>query len=275
MFTASEILSVAQNNQDKPLIKADVKSTRTFKHKSSTIFYIPIKHLAKDGEYKPLTLEFKNQLLGSNAKLPHGTTAKDAKFANVSFMKLTDIDCYTRSKELLKLNHEFIAALEQISQSYVDCVEDQVITDESGKFKVASDKINNFVQRSRIDEDDNEIELDTPIFRVRLPSHEGDIGTCFNDKFNSIVFDVKLGKDIPATVKKMKLNLSNVADFVTHQSISSGIISFESIVLSKSGISLRVSFKSLHLMHKKPKAAFSIDTSDMAGFDEVNDSDSD
>ena len=202
-----------------------------------------------------------------------------------------DITDYEESKRtsLIQSNTEFVEALGIIADEYLELVKREVLTYRGDKFKLKVKTINCFRQTHREagdgeegdeegDEESNEkskIKLPHPIFRIKIPADPLTKKLGFNSEKTGhiyVVFDMaKASKDaktsdgktsdvkkkpIVAKIKTFKgyvdLNVTNAKHFITYMSLTGGMIMFDSICISKSGISLLCQFKEIHVWRHKP-----------------------
>lgn len=298
-FTPKDIIaSKKKHGAESRLFKVDVTNTKKNKNPKQPTFYIPASFKNVAGKYQPLNLKYVRQLISSNAKLPHGVEANDAKFLNVSFKKLElkDLESteYPEDKKegLLTSNTEFIEALNIIADEYLTCVKEDILGAKSDKFRVIDRKINCFRQDRRVasadDEgvdEDGKVPMD-PIYRIHLKADPETKKLGFNSDrgFQYVVFDMRKSekeakdtgkpkRDIVARVmvkgKPTDLNINNAKHFVSFMSLTSGNIFFECVCLSKSGVSLMCRFRNLHVWrHKtmKQEAIGDDDRDDMAAY---------
>lgn len=226
----------------------DVKSTRKYVSKAATVFYVPIRCNSK-----PLSVLFRNQVLAATAKPP--SEESPVKFLNIAFKALTaDEISYSPVDPLLESNADFINFLENLEQQYLELAAGlkDLTTD---KFKLSpNSKISTFSQSTRL-QDGEEVELDQPIYRARLQVSADRCGTNFKNEFSSNVYDAKTKQTVVLTVDQAK-------KFITYQSLVTGILNVECVVISKTGISLRLNIKQLHVLHK-PIVKFELQTDDM------------
>ena len=232
IFTAQNILAIKDKFKDTPLFKIDgeVRSaTKTINKKPQVqTYYVPFKCKNLTGKYDSLQLKFGKQVTGSGAKLPYNKTFDDASHLQVTFKKQTpdDLDSsdYPENKreELLKLNEEFISALDIIANEYESLVKREVIPEcnkAKGRFKwikndaksvhsfrqthrKAGDEENQEAQESdengeqsdkKTDDNSGKIALQTPMYRIRLRAEKNTnkIGYSYNNKFIPTVYDMK------------------------------------------------------------------------------------
>jgi hypothetical protein len=172
-------------------------------------------------------------------------------------------------------NAKLLKVLEIIDSSYKTVCE-EIKSKKEGEFsfRVKKDRkqtdvpVFSIKQVTRMDIDTNcDEKLENPIFRLNMPvcKKDGRIGMWSNyyNKFRHTVFDArKMNKKnnyqpVPAKVKvdgKLKdLDVSNVGSFITYKSLVGGNMSFDSIVISKFGLSLKNSFYDLYVYRHKAK----------------------
>ena len=227
----SNIITPKEFLSTKAQIELDVDSVKTFKNGKVTIHYIPVR--CND---RPLNIECQNQVLASNAKAPSKTD--DIKFLNVSFRSMDEETIpYNNADKLAKANKEFIKMLDEIDAQYKDLVDD---------LQVPNVKMPNNPTIGSIRQDKSkDVDLEQPIYRVRLPvTKKGLIGTDY-DQYKPIVTNTK-NKEL------MSLTINEAKQFITYQSLASFILHVECVVVSKTGLSLRVTIKKMTVLHKKP-----------------------
>lgn len=298
-FTPKDIIASKKKfGDDSRLLKADIANTRKNKNPKQPTYYIPVNFKNVAGKQQPINLKFVRQLISSNAKLPHGAESSDAKFLNVSFKKLELKDLegteYPEDKKegLLTSNAEFIEALSIIADEYIACVKDEINKYKGEKFRIIERKLNCFRQDRRLgsaddenQDEDGKVAID-PIYRIRLEAdpETKKLGRSSDRGHQYVVFDMRKSekeaketgkpkRDIVARVmvkgKPVDLNISNAKHFISFMSLTSGIIHFECICLSRSGISLKCRFRSLHVWRHKTMKQESLgeeDRDDMAEY---------
>jgi hypothetical protein len=298
-FTPKDIIaSKKKHGADSRLLKADIVNTRKNKNPKQPTYYVPITFKNVAGKQQAINLKFVRQLISSNAKLPYGAEKDDAKFLNVSFKKLESKDLdgteYPDDKKegLLAANAEFIEALGIIADDYIACVKDEILKYKGEKFRLIERKLNCFRQDRRLgsaedenQDEDGKVAID-PIYRIRLEAdpETKKIGRNSDRGHQYVVFDMRKSekeaketgkpkRDVVARVmvkgKPVDLNINNAKHFVSFMSLTSGIIHFECICLSRSGISIKCRFRSLHVWRHKTMKQESIgedDRNDMAEF---------
>ncbi len=174
-------------------------------------------------------------------------------------------------------NAKLIKVLHILNQSFIKVTDEIIKTNPKDlKFTVKKDRkaesvrIYAFPQTTRFDAEAKEdIPLESPIFRIKLAVYkkDGRIGqwNSFKDCFKPTVFDArkmtkKNGfKPVPAYVregkKKVELNIKNVGGFITRKSLVSGVLVFDCVTISKSGISLGNKFDEMYIVRHKSLAA--------------------
>lgn len=232
-------------------LELDVHSTRKFTSKQATVYYIPIRC-----NKRPLSVLFRSQVLAASAKAP--SDEMPVKFLNVAFKTLDYNEIpYSPAEPLIESNADFITFLEKLELQYRGLAAGlkDITTD---KFKLpAQCKVNTFSQTTRL-QDGEEVELEHPIYRMRLPVAHDRCGTMYKEAFTSNVHNARTKQEITLTVEEAK-------KFITYQSLVTGILNVECIVISKTGISLRLTIKQLHVLHK-PQEKFELETSDMDSY---------
>lgn len=308
-FEVKDIKTAKAKCKSEPWFKLDAAKTRKTKGRDHTTYYIPFTAKNVAGKYITLSLRFARQVIASNAKIPYGNDENSAKDVRVNFRQLTldDFDStdYEESKRegLIQSNTEFIEALGLISDEYEELVKREVLKYKGGKFKLSSNKtINNFRQSSRLAADDETEEADAegkvalphPIFRVKITADKETKKLGYNSEKTGhgyVVFDMKKAskeaqtvdgkkknKPVVAKIKTSKgyvdLTLSNAKHFITYMSLTGGMITFDSVCISKSGISLMCKFRELHVWRHRPLQVKAIDddtVNDMAEYGTTND----
>ena len=227
--------------------------------------------------------------------------AKKAKDVRICYRKLEQKDLEpTDHKEekradLLKANDEFIQACDIIDEEYTSMVENQLMKYRGSKFQLQKNKTINRIKQSErkahkveIEEDekrpederivcDNMIKLPHPLYRFKLTANDQTkkIGkTNYNTKEHEyIVYDLRkstkenkfksvVAKLKDTTGKLIDLTVTNVKTFITYMSLTAGIIDFDNIIISKSGISLSNKYKELHVWPHKVMKSDSINDED-------------
>lgn len=297
-FTPKDIIASKKKHGDSRLLKADIANTRKNKNPKQPTFYIPITFKNVAGKPQAINLKFVRQLISSNAKLPYGAEANEAKFLNVSFKKLAVKDLegteYPEEKKegLISANEEFIEALGIIADDYLACVKEEILKYKGDKFRIIERKTNCFRQDRRVgsaedenQDDDGKVAID-PIYRIRLEAdpETKKIGRASDRGHQYVVFDMRKSekeaketgkpkRDIVARVmvkgKPVDLNINNAKHFVSFMSLTSGVIHFECICISRSGISIKCRFRNLHVWRHKTMKQESLgeeDRDDMAAY---------
>ncbi len=307
-FEAKDIKSAKAKCKDEPWFKLDASKTRKNKNKQQPTYYIPFTAKNAGGKRIPLALKFNRQLIASNAKIPYGVSDEEARDVRVSFRELNKDDLeptdYEESKResLLTSNKELIEALGIIADEYLELVDREVLKYKGDKFKLNKNKTVNCFRQTHRDagedeesddkDEDGKIPLPYPIFRIKVPADPETKKIGFNsDKTGHIyvVFDMKKTtadaksngskkpKPVVAKIKTSKgfvdLTVTNAKHFITYMSLTTGMILFDSVCISKSGVSLMCRFKELHVWkHRTLKvSAMDEDTmNDMAEYGAVN-----
>lgn len=214
---------------------------------------------------------------------------------------------YEESKRsgLLSSNAEFIEAMSIIADEYVALVEREVFTYKGEKFKIirpAGAKkdtpvaINCFRQVNRkladgekgANEDDDFIALPTPIYRIKIPADIESRKIGFSTEkggFTPVVFDLKRmlsektkpgakRKPVVARIKTadgyQDLTISNAKHFITYMSVTGGTIAFDSVCISKSGVSLMCRVRELFVIRHKPMKMESLTDGDIDEMGQYN-----
>jgi hypothetical protein len=303
-FETKDIVVAKAKCQDEPWFKLDISKTKTNNKKNQKTYYIPFTARNVSGKHIPLTLKFSKQVLSSNAKIPADTDESEARHVSTSYREITMDDLestdYEESKRagLIQSNTEFIEALNTICDEYAELVEREVIPYKGDKFRATSKMtVYNIRQTQRKAGDGEESEngmIDLPhaIFRIKLTADPESKKIGYNsEKTGHIytVFDMKKttdavknagGKKTKPVVAKIKtsngytdLTISNVKHFVTYMSLTGGVVTFDSVCISKAGISLMCRFKELHVWRHRPMTTNAMDEvtmNDMAAFGAVN-----
>ena len=297
-FSPKDIIAAKAKCGDAPWFKLDPTNTRKV-GKQNLTYYIPFTARNLTGKYIPLNVSFGRQVIASSAKPPHGVTDEEAKDVRILFRELERDDFepteYNKSKidGLLTSNKEFITALNIIADEYLALAENEVLTYKGDKFKLNKVKtINCFRQTHRnagegdTADEEGKVPLPKPLFRLKVPADPNTkkLGNPPNDKMDHryIVFDMsknanKVGADgktrYEPVVAKLKtssgkfldLTVSNAKNFITYMSLTGGKVTFDSICISKAGLSLMCKIRDLHVMkHKQLK-------SELLDSDTVND----
>lgn len=273
------ILSSRKCKEDgKPFMIATEDPDKINKSKNYNCWFIPVLARTVQGSYIPLTLKFSSQILASGAKIPSQQSDNSTPKLQVSYKKLSKEEFEntdyaskpSKIDELLNNNSKFIEALNIIADSYEAVTGVKIVQ----KYAKKNNKVNSFRQTKRnAQPDDNTeeeyIDLPHPLFRIQFPidSITKKLGYSIKKKDNEfvpIVFHLKKslesrksgGGDVPARIKTsngyVDIDLNNAKEFITYMSITTGTITFDSIVASQSGISLSSKFKCLYVgRHKK------------------------
>lgn len=310
-FEAKDVKTAKAKCKSEPWFKLDAAKTRKNKNKQQPTYYIPFTAKTGAGKRIPLALRFARQVIASNAKIPFGVSDEEARDVRVSFRQLTSEDFeptdYEEPKRegLIQSNTEFVEALNLIADEYLELVEREVLTYKGDKFKLNKNKtVNCFRQTHRDAGDDEEgdeegkIALPHPIFRIKVPADPETKKLGFNSEKTGhiyVVFDMKKAskeaktvdgkkknKPVVAKIKTSKgyvdLTVNNAKHFITYMSLTGGMILFDSVCISKSGISLMCRFKELHVWRHRPLKVNAIDddaVNDMAEYGASNDKDDD
>ena len=308
-FEAKDVKTAKAKCKSEPWFKLDAAKTRKNKNKQQPTYYIPFTAKTGAGKRIPLALRFARQVIASNAKIPFGVSDEEARDVRVSFRQLTSEDFeptdYEEPKRegLMQSNTEFVEALNLIADEYLELVEREVLTYKGDKFKLNKNKtVNCFRQTHRDAGDDEEgdeegkIALPHPIFRIKVPADPETKKLGFNSEKTGhiyVVFDMKKAskeaktvdgkkknKPVVAEIKTSKgyvdLTVNNAKHFITYMSLTGGMILFDSVCISKSGISLMCRFKELHVWRHRPLKVNAIDddaVNDMAEYGASNDKD--
>jgi hypothetical protein len=265
------------------------------------VTWVNLKFKTAAGKKVPCRLKLVNQILSSGAKAPQTKAEDDISTFTVQFrtMLREDIeggDYVARPRETekeqeienkriienvdeyLANNIKLIQVLDILNNSFVNVANEIIEADKKKtlKFTVRKDRKKKEItifplkQSNRYDDEKREdIPLDSPIFRIKLPVYkkDGRIGTwnSYKDQFRPTVYDArkmtkKNGyKPVAAYVKKgtkkIELNRKNVTSFITYKSLISGTVNFESATISKAGISLGNKFYEMYIVRHKSNTA--------------------
>lgn len=310
-FEPKDVKTAKTKCTKEPWFKLDAAKTRKNKNKQQPTYYIPFTAKNAQGKRIPVSLRFARQVIASNAKIPFGVSDEEARDVRVSFRQLTQEDFeptdYEESKRegLIQSNTEFVEALNTIADEYLEMVDREVLTYKGDKFKLNKNKtVNCFRQTHRDAGDDEEgdedgkIALPHPIFRIKVPADPETKKLGFSSEKTGhvyVVFDMKKAskeaktvdgkkknKPVVAKIKTSKgyvdLTVNNAKHFITYMSLTGGMILFDSVCISKSGISLMCRFKELHVWRHRPLKVNAIDddaVNDMAEYGASNGKDDD
>lgn len=298
----SEIIAIKEK-YNTGFLKVDVLKTRNNSNSKYPTFYIPISIKGLDGKWKRVSIKMTKQILASSAKIPNSVTEEEARDVRVCYREINDDDLknsdYPSEKwdDLKKENSDFIKALDIIADEYLNVVEEQIINKKHKQFRLGKNKtINSFRQTHRNPSDDEinnddenivdgQIKLPSSLFRIKIPANistpEKKIGRIDKNGHSYIIYDArkckKVGGKIKLTPAKIRsgngtyqdLTCLNAKHFVTYMSLTAGVIDFDSICISKSGISLMNRFTEMLVWpHKimKTETINEDDLSEMAGF---------
>jgi len=313
VITASELISLREKFPDENLISIDpdVANHKQNKNKSFPTTYLPLYIKRLDGKNTKLNFKFVSQLLCSGAKLPAGTKEEDTKHLSIMFRKLAEEDLASTNyqsgdyKKLIKHNEEMVQALDIIAEEYLKCIkclikDTKVIKKKKAQqFNIKQSVREPTTEETAADDDridtDGKIKLPYSLFRLKLPVHyetrELSYSMSKDKPAEPYVFDVTKrvpkGDAVPARFKTKgkngkkkyeKLDVFNASKVITYMSLAAGTVNFDSICLSKSGISLSNKITSLHIMKHKAIKEPNIDEDDfydMGKFKMNDDSDSD
>lgn len=262
------------------------------------VTWVKLKFVFANGKKVPCRLKFTNQIIASGAKGAQTEVNEDDEGGSgaitIQFRPLKreyiEGDPYEprqmeteekQQKENERIqrnineyktnNEKMIKVLDIIDASYNKVAREiiQAGADKKLEYTVRKDRkkehptIFSIKQASRYDDEKKEdILLEEPIYRIKLPVYkkDGRIGSWnnFKDRFRPVIFDARKmtkkngNQPVPAYVKKGKkrqeLNTKNVSSFVTVRSLTSGIINFDCVTVSKFGLSLGNSFNELFII---------------------------
>ena len=297
-FTPQDIIAIKKKYPDEPILRAEIIKTKKNANSKQPTYYIPITAKNLAGKQLPLSLKFARQVLGSSAKIPYGTSEEEARDVRISFRKITKHDLesseYSDDKfeSLIKANNEFIEALNIIANDYIRIAKDEILTYKGDKFKLNKCRTINCFRQSEREAADGEaadengkVLLENPIFRIKIPADMDSKKLGFNSEKSGhiyIVFDakrtsaeakekgLKVPKQVVAKIKNKNgfqdLTTTNAKHFITYMSLTLGTIHFDSICISKSGVSLMCKIKELNVWRHKPSKIASVTNDDMADF---------
>lgn len=281
-ITPKEIIELKSKYPEECLFTIDASNTKKNKNVNFPTYYIPFKVKRLHGPPTRLNFKIVKQLLASSAKIPFGVTLETAKDMRITFREMRNEDLTDTNypehlhDNLLKYNQELIEAFNIINDEYRTMVEQQVLTYDGTQFELsANETINSFKQSERkasIEEKKadkalpkNErvivkglIPLEIPLFRIKLTADQQSrkIGQNTKNGHKYVVFDTrkttkKNPKPVVAKVKSkgkmVDLTLDNAKYFITYMSLVGGVIDFDSVCISKSGISLSNKWRDLHV----------------------------
>jgi hypothetical protein len=283
-FTSEDIIESHKKYGLENMGKLELDDPKQNKDKDHPTWYLEFKiRDPKSGDYKNINLKFILQIFGSHAKIPHGQNKLNAKNLNILFKALNEEELEKSEyptharKRLLEQNKTFIEALTIISNVYTHLVESKLINYEGSKIRIPDPvKVFNFMQSERKATEDEiklnsekppsekflkkgKINLEKNFYRIKIPAtKDGQLGyTSYESKkFYPIVFDGRTKtktnpKANPAKITidgiTQNLTLTNGPNFLTYLSLSGGTITFDSVCVSNSGISLITKFRELHV----------------------------
>jgi hypothetical protein len=291
-----DIIAIKQKYPKECILKILADKTRKNKNEKQPTYYIPIviKNLA--GKYVSCNLKFGRQIITSNAKIPFGVDSETAKDVRISYRRIKDEDLegteYDPSKyeDLKASNKEFIEALDIIADEAIALCK-TVLKSKSDKYKINKNKtINSFRQTHReatedevndkLADEDDKIKLETPIYRLKLPADPNTkkLGYFSDQKGHTYnVFDMKKAsqaaknsKAPQKVVAKIKtpngyvdLDVNNAKHFISYMSLTGGVVNFDCICISKSGLSQMQKIRELHVWKHKSMSVPAIDNEDI------------
>ena len=287
-FTPKDVIASRAKCVNEPWLKLDLAKVRKGKLKQNTTFYIPLLARNLTGKYIQLNLQFKRQVVASAAKPPASITEEEAKDVRIIYRELSREDLEASSYRedkldgLLASNKEFITALDIIASEYQKIAEEEVLTHTDNKFKLQKIRtINNFRQTHRNVAENEEggnsegkVALPVPMYRLKIPADPTSkkIGNPANEKNDHqyIVFDISKSTTVNSVyhpvVAKLKtstgftdLTINNIKHFITYMSLTGGKVSFDSICVSKQGISLMCKIRDIHVLRHKQLKTESLD----------------
>lgn len=275
-----------------------VRDLRKMNPKSKfDVSWVPIEFVPAKGSPVPCNLHCSNQIISSSAKAPQSKDEDDdiSNFA-IQFKAMTREDIaggdyvprVMDSPELQEAenarvnrnideyvanNVEMIRALDILNESFIKLAEDIIAAGDRKELSFSCRKdrkkdphIYSIKQSTRYDSDKKEdVPLEAPIFRIKLPVHKPDGRIGYFSKFKNavmpIVFDArkmtkKNGfKPVPATVKignkSHELDRKNVSEFITYKSLITCVIKFDTATFSKAGVSFGNRFHEMFIVRHK------------------------
>lgn len=229
-------------------IELDVENTRLYNKTDDMnkfpIYYVPL----KTSQNKPINIKFQNQILAANAR-PCSTDPaadpKQVKYLNLTFRGLNDDEIddlpYQNKHILKKANHSFIHMLDGINNAFIELYNSMKTCEHYVLPKNC--KMHGFMQDKYLSADDNEYhELDSPLFRLKLPVFDGKVGSSFNGQFYPNTTDALLDKIMT------NCSIDEACRTFRYGSLCSGMLSLDCLVISSQGVSLRAKISKLQIM---------------------------
>jgi hypothetical protein len=299
-ITPKEIIEVKKLFPNDSIFTLDVDNTKESNNKTFLTYYIPFTCRRLVGNPTRLNLKVTKQVISSNAKISFGILPKDAKDVQVVFRALNKEDLAGTDylppvhKSIVEQNNEFIQALDIIADDYEMMVNSDVLPYDGDKFELRDRKVHNVRQthrkaskeekkedkklpiEERIINIDNKTPLPYPLYRAKIQadfiSKKLGVSTKKGHRYN--VFDArkvtKANKYKPVVAKlregrlPVDLTTDNAKHFITYMSLIGGVMDFDSVCVSKSGISLKCSFRDIHVWPHKPMKIITLDDDDIA-----------
>lgn len=271
-LTPADILA-SREHHDPSTDLIDIRpQPREVRAHGSTTRYYSVLFLKADGTRVPLRLRFFGQLLGSKMKPSGGNAEETPKEMQLSFFKMSEGDLVDsdwaedQRTELLESNADFVKALSIINDEFRHCVLGNM---QHMKGVRGDTKVWPIVQTHRKATKDDQTEdetvpLENPIARLKVPVDRatGLIQRKTREGFKEIVFDARKmtsgrSSDLkPVFIRNGKsiqrLTAKIAHHFVTYLSITAGWVNFDSICVSKFGVSLKNSVGQLLVVpHRK------------------------
>jgi hypothetical protein len=300
-ITPREIIEIKEQSPDENILTLDIDNINYGKNKTFPTSYIPFKCKRLVGPPTQINLKLHQQISSSNAKISFGVLPKDAKDVRITMIKFIIDDLentdYPEDKKLLLIqkNNEAIKALHILKSEYEDLVNTDILTYDGEKFELGDCRnINNICQTHRkaskeekrddkkLPKDERlvnkmgKIPLPHALYRLKiLADYETKkLGYKTKNGHKYVVFDARKAnksnkfKPVVAKVKSKgnptDLTTDNAKHFITYMSLFSGLFNFDSICISKSGISLMGKFHDIHIWPHKPMTIKTIDEDEMA-----------
>lgn len=303
--TVQDILNSAKKYGNDNILSWDTKNYRDNKQKNpKAVFdctWVDIKFKFENGDESILELAFNEVITSSAAKLPQAegelkntlitfrnVTAEELKAGDLlpktkdspETQDIEDKKKATKITEIMKNTNDFTNALDIIDKSYRK-ISEELKSAKTLPFLLKKNKqikknadicVFSIKQTHREDKEDsnNSIELELPLFRIKLLLDK--TGNIAVDTWNSNsksfvsrpnVYDARKTKrdetgaikEVLATVKVngrvSPLNKDNVSTFITYRSILTGVIVFKEMRIHKFGISLANNFKDILVKRNK------------------------
>jgi hypothetical protein len=299
-ITPEEVIAVKAKFPDSCILLLDIDNTKENSNKTFPTSYIPLKIQRLSGNPTRVNLKISKQILASNAKIPFGVLPKDAKDVRTVFRLLTKDDLAdtkyleNRHEELLKQNAELIRAFDILCDEYESISSEKIVNYLGNSFTVGKNKTINSIRQSmrnaskdeqradnKRDADkrqvvDGKIPLPVSLYRIKLTAniHTKVLGQHTGTGHRYVVYDarkVKKSSGCKPVVAKIRsngsmvdLNTDNAKHFITYMSLSGGVIDFDSVCISKSGISLSNKWRDIHVWPHPTMVSKTIDEDELA-----------